>query len=151
MKYSKPFSGKNAGFSLVELMVVVGIIGILAALALPKYQQFTARAKASEAKINLNYAFTLQEANHMNSGTYAGLVAIGFSPTGSLNYGYRMSVAGTAAAFEVEACANDTGCGVSEIPTTGNPAKKLAGCQNAVHVNTINQLKALVTPAVPNC
>ena len=36
---------KQAGFSLVELMVVVGIIGILAALAVPRFQRFTAKAK----------------------------------------------------------------------------------------------------------
>jgi prepilin-type N-terminal cleavage/methylation domain-containing protein len=52
----------QSGFTLVELMVVVAIIGILAAVAGPRIQQFRARGIQSEAKANLNSIYLAQAA-----------------------------------------------------------------------------------------
>ena len=51
---------KMAGVTLMELMIVVVIIGLLAAIAYPNYRQYSARAKRNEAKASLLQIATLQ-------------------------------------------------------------------------------------------
>jgi len=58
------------GFSLVELMVVVAIIAILAALAIPQLTKFQAKSYQSEAKNNLAHVHMMQEAYYLDESTY---------------------------------------------------------------------------------
>ncbi|WP_295953329.1 pilin [Rhodoferax sp.] len=57
------------GFTLIELMIVVAIIGILAAVALPAYQDYTVRAKVTEVILAASSAKTvISEATQVNGG-----------------------------------------------------------------------------------
>jgi type IV pilus assembly protein PilA len=53
------------GFTLVELMVVVAIIGLLSAVAVPNFKKYQAKAKISEAKLQLSALYTAQRLQHL--------------------------------------------------------------------------------------
>jgi type IV pilus assembly protein PilA len=79
------------GFTLIELMIVVAIIGILAAIAIPNFARFQARAKQSEAKSNLKALFTAQKSWYQEKEQYSSAVGhIGFSPERGNRYAYRI-------------------------------------------------------------
>jgi type IV pilus assembly protein PilA len=61
---------KREGFTLIELMIVVAIIGILAAIAIPNFIKFQLRSKASESKVNLAGIRTAEESYFAEAGTY---------------------------------------------------------------------------------
>jgi len=62
----------QAGFTLIELMIVVAIIGILAAVALPAYQDYTLRAKVTEVILAASQCKTaVSEASQTGLGTVA--------------------------------------------------------------------------------
>lgn len=61
---------KNLGFTLVELMVVVAIIGILASMALPMYRNFQMRARQVGAKTVLRSLYMSMESYRTNNGRY---------------------------------------------------------------------------------
>ncbi len=111
---------KEAGFSLVELMIVVGIIGLLATLAIPRFQQFQAKAKMAEAKTTLSHIYTLQEAYHLDNNTYQAFTKIGYNA----GWGTCSNAEAKALGFEIQPCGP-----VAKLPRFGyevNPASATA-------------------------
>jgi len=82
MKTRQPRRINNHGFTLIELMIVVVIIGILASMALPRFMMAATKAKQSEAKGLLKQIYTMQEAYFGLSDSYClnGAIASSAAP-----------------------------------------------------------------------
>ncbi|MGQ9498853.1 MAG: type IV pilin protein [Dissulfurimicrobium sp.] len=80
-KYSPDAKAHKSGFTLIELMITLAMIGILAAIAMAIYMAFVARGYNSQAKGDIMSAVTSQERYFADNNTYAADVAtINFTP-----------------------------------------------------------------------
>lgn len=87
MKQAAHVRGSQAGFSLIELMIVVAIIGILTTIAVPNFNRFQAKARQSEAKSQLASIYAAEKSFYAEWNSYWGdFRDIGYEPVGRLNY-----------------------------------------------------------------
>jgi len=116
------------GVTLLELMIVVVIVGILAAVAYPNYREFTARAKRNEARAALLQIATNQERFYLQNGTFTtNMNQLGFSAdpfvTDSGTYSVQVNAADasnfTATATYLQADAEAGKCQTFQIDGRG--------------------------------
>ncbi|MFK8138654.1 MAG: type IV pilin protein [Bdellovibrionales bacterium] len=116
------------GFSLIELMIVVAIIGVLAAIAVPNYQKFVRKSKQAEAKSLLSGYYTSAKATMAEYGYHIGnFPRIGFNPEGELTYRLQTTDSGQAeynnavSALDVAGCiSTENASNVCAVSDSGN-------------------------------
>ena len=125
-----PYPFRRRGFTLIELMIVVAVIGVLATIAYPSYQDYIRRARRIDAQSVMLDIQLLQEKYRVNHVSYGSLTDLG---TFSSDY-YTFAISGnTASAYTITATAksgtsqaSDTGC--TSMSLNQASEKKLETC-----------------------
>jgi prepilin-type N-terminal cleavage/methylation domain-containing protein len=127
------YSSKTRGFTLVELMVVIVIVGILAALAIPRFMGASNRTKATEFKPFLKQIYTLQVAHKADKGEYsADLSQLGFEVPSPLSARFEYKAIAIPVSSQADAEGPENALGLAS-PTA---PKGVAITFNGTNLNT---------------
>lgn len=92
---------KNSGFTLVELMITIAIVGILSAVALPAYDNYVVQSKIPESfKVMTEFALKMEQ-SYQDNNNYGGVNCSIASPT-SDNYTYACTTNSVGQGFTIE-------------------------------------------------
>jgi len=131
----------HQGFTLIELMIVVAVVAILAAIALPSYQEHVRRSRRTEAQALLNDAAAHLERYRAQNGSYTEEVGKLRLPHGdkSENGYYVLSIKVSELSYQLVATpqkeqVNDTLCGKFMLNSAGKKENSAATTPAAVEV-----------------
>ena len=136
---------RQDGFTLVELMVVVAIIGLLSAVAVPNFKKYQAKAKISEAKLQLSALYTAEASFFSDYNMYAHcLTYMGFDPGPEFANRYYAIGFVTPGNVDDTAYGAAVNSGLNSVAGTGCPDATAAVTSTAagVSANATNQFFA---------
>lgn len=127
MKFIIKSLKRQDGFTLVELMVVVAIIGLLSAVAVPNFKKYQAKAKISEAKLQLSALYTAESAFFSDYNMYHNcLTYMGFDPAPEIANRYYIIGFNNTASINANAYTAAVNSGLNSAATLGCPNSNAA-------------------------